>query len=144
MHVGAYSVPVPNGLDTSEGISIAVRPEDLVIDNSSNGAGSSALWHGTIDQSIDLGHYRKVLVIVPGLFPDENAAIAHRVKLYLPKSADVHEGEKVSLHPTRYLIYSDQAQPIQIVNKLNRNENENRRDDLSGVAIASEQLRNAG
>lgn len=143
LHVGAYSVPVPNGLEASEGISIAVRPEDLVIDAASNGTGSSSLWHGAIDQSIDLGHYRKVLVVVPGLFPDENAAIAHRVKLYLPKSADVHEGDKVSLHPTRYLIYSDQTQPIQIVNKLNRNENENRRDDLPGIAIASEQLRNA-
>lgn len=140
MRIGQYTLRVPEGLDSSERVSIAVRPEDLVIEPSANGANAGALWHGTIDQSIDLGHYRKVLVIVPGLFGDENEAIGHRVKLYLPKSMDVHEGEQVALYPTRYLVYSNQAQPIQVVNKLNRNENENRRDDLSGVAIAADQL----
>lgn len=140
LRVGQYALRVPDGLETSEDISIAVRPEDLVLDATTNGANGAELWQGTIDQSIDLGHYRKVLVIVPGLFADENAARVHRVKLYLPKSTDVREGDTVALHPARYLVYSNQPQPIQVVNKLNRNENENRRDDLSGVAIAAEQL----
>ena len=78
---------------------------------------SSAVWHGTIDQLIDLGHYRKALVIVPGLFRDEVAAMTHRLKVYMPKATDMKEGDRVALYPTRYLVYPERGQPIEVRNQ---------------------------
>jgi hypothetical protein len=97
-----------------------------------------------VDQSIDLGHYRKVLVVVPGLYGDEATAAAHRLKVYLPKSADAKEGEPIALYPTRYLVYSDRGQPTEVRNQLNRNPDASRRDDLASVTLTTEQLANSG
>ena len=96
---------------------------------------SSAMWHGTIDQLVDLGHYRRALVLVPGLFRDEATAAAHRVKVYLAKSSDAKEGDKVALYPTRYLVYSDRAEPIEVNNQPFRSLDENRRDDIARSAL---------
>ena len=72
LRIGRYSLHAPAVLNGGSKLSIAVRPEDLLVVQPDQVTDSSLLWQGTIDQSIDLGHYRKVLVVVPGLFPDEH------------------------------------------------------------------------
>jgi putative spermidine/putrescine transport system ATP-binding protein len=144
LRVGQYALRAPQALNGNEQVTIAVRPEDLSVTAEANGSGGDMMWKGIVDQSIDLGHYRKVLIVVPGLFADENTAIGNRLKVYLPKATDVREGDRVALSPNRYLVYADQAQPVQVLNYVDANGNEIRRNDLSGIAVSAEQLRNAG
>ncbi len=144
LRIGNYTLRAPEGLKSGEQWSIAVRPEDIIVSASEDSTDKPGVWKGTVDQSIDLGHYRRVLVFVPGVFGDQDNAIANRLKVYLPKSVQVQEGDQVTLYPTRYLIYSDQAQPMEVVNQANKNVNEPRRDDLNRIAIATEQLTNSG
>ena len=117
LRVGQYALRAPDELNIGDGLSVAVRPEDLSVGAPTSSPNSSAVWHGTIDQLIDLGHYRKALVVVPGLFRDENTAAAHRLKVYMAKSAEVSEGDPVALYPTRYLVYSDRDTPIEMRNQ---------------------------
>ena len=135
LHVGRYALRAPEHLDNQYGFSIAVRPEDFAFGTPGASTDSSSLWQGTIDQSIDLGHYRKVLVVVPGLFGDETAALAHRLKVYMPKSTEAREGDRVALYPTRYLVYTDHAQPIEVRNQPERTPDENRRNDISRASV---------
>jgi putative spermidine/putrescine transport system ATP-binding protein len=144
LQVSQYTVDAPASFNSEGDVSIAVRPEDFIFAPPSGVDGASEMWRGTIDQSIDLGHYRKVLVVVPGLFKDEATALSHRLKVYMPKSAEAKEGDAIGLYPTRYLIYSDHAQPIEVRNPTSRNLDENRSDNLASVAISSEQLAHSG
>jgi putative spermidine/putrescine transport system ATP-binding protein len=115
--IGQYSIKAPEGLDSTDKVSIAVRPEDFLPIEPDQVSDTSFLWQGTIDQSIDLGHYRKVLVVVPGLFPDEATAVSHRLKIYTPKASELKEGTHIWLYPTRYLVYSDREEPIEVHNQ---------------------------
>ncbi len=137
LHIGQYALRVPDGLTSGEKLSVAVRPEDLLPIDPDQAPGGVDLWQGTVDQSIDLGHYRKVLVVVPGLFPDEDTAMLHRLKVYMQKSADVKEGDKLWLYPTRYLVYPDQAEPVEVRNQALRVSNENRRNGLPNTPITA-------
>lgn len=130
LHINKYAVDVPSNMASGEKINIAVRPEDLVMLEPGQGADSSCLWQGTVDQSIDLGHYRKVLVVVPGLFADETTALAHRIKVYIPKSSEAEEGSQIWLYPTRYLVYLDNNEPIEVHNQALKTVDDNRRDDF--------------
>ncbi len=142
LRIGQYSVKAPANLSADAGISIAVRPEDFSF-GAAGRSDSTEPWLGTIDQSIDLGHYRKVLVVVPGLFPDQATAMMHRVKVYMPKAAEAREGDSIALYPRRYLVYADHIQPLEIRTDLTSTD-ENLSDNLARVAIASEQLANSG
>ncbi len=133
LHTGQYTLRAPAGLPGSDSLSIAVRPEDLIPVETDQAPDPSTLWQGTVDQSIDLGHYRKVLVVVPGLFPDEDTAIKHRLKVYMPKSTELREGERVWLYPTRYLVYAGSGEPIEVRNQPLRMSHENRSSDLTRV-----------
>src|SRR5581483_1141138 len=144
LRVGQYTLRAPQELNGSEQLTIAVRPEDLSVTAETDSSDSRALWKGIVDQSIDLGHYRKVLVVVPGLLGDEQTAIGNRLKVYVPKATDVREGDRIALYPNRYLVYADRMQPVQVLNAPDANGNETRRNDLSGIAVSAEQLRNAG
>jgi len=140
LRIGQYTLKAPEGLAAQSGVSIAIRPEDFVIGEGS--AGVPTGWQGTIDQSIDLGHYRKVLVVVPGLFNDETTAVAHRIKVYMPKSVQARAGDRIALTPARYLVYSDtaatpNAQPIEVRNQALRTMDDNWRDDQPRTAIPS-------
>ncbi len=145
LRTGKYTLRMPPGLEGSDALSVAVRPEDLALADPGQSPDSSALWQGTVDQSIDLGHYRKVLVVVPGLFPDQETAMKHRLKVYLPKSAEVHEGEQVWLYPMRYLVYANggepaampAALPVEVRNQPLRSGNENRSGDLTRITKAA-------
>ena len=117
LRIGQYALPAPDKLASGESLSVAVRPEDLIAVEPGQAPDPASVFEGTIDQSIDLGHYRKVLVVVPGLFQDEATAMMHRLKVYRPKAAEAKEGERIRLYPTRYLIYPDNEAPIEVRNK---------------------------
>lgn len=144
LRIGQYTLQAPGASAASEELSIAVRPEDFTFRVGGAPGGVENAWVGTVDQAIDLGHYRKVLAVVPGLFQDDATALAHRLKLYMPKATDVKEGDTIALSPTRYLVYSDRAQPAEIRNPTLRTLDENRRDNLSSVAISAEQVTRTG
>jgi putative spermidine/putrescine transport system ATP-binding protein len=142
--IGQYRVQAPPNWNNDEGVSIAVRPEDFIFGAPTANSNASQMWRGTIDQSIDLGHYRKVLVVVPGLFQDETTALMHRLKVYMPKTADAKEGDAIALYPTRFLVYSDHGQPTEVRNPDARTTDENLRDDLASTIVTSEQLAKSG
>lgn len=119
LHIGRYSLDAPKDLGDSADVSVAVRPEDLILVPSGASANSDRVWQGTIDQAIDLGHYRKVLAVVPGLFDDMEKATAQKIKVYVSKATDVHEGDPIALSPSRYLIYSGQSGPCEIRTQVN-------------------------
>jgi putative spermidine/putrescine transport system ATP-binding protein len=125
LRVGQYTFRTPPNLNGGESTTVAVRPEDLRVSTPAGGGGeatnSSLTWQGSVDQSIDLGHYRKVLVVVPGLFGDEATALLHRVKVYVPKAVDLKEGDQITLYPARYLVYADRAEPIEVRNQPDGN-----------------------
>jgi len=107
----------PKNLNGMGNLSIAVRPEDLLPVNPGDAASDSNLWKGKIFQSIDLGHYRKILVDVPGLIDPEGASIKRFLKVYTIKSHAGKEGDEIWLYPSRYLVYSDQEKPIEVRNQ---------------------------
>jgi putative spermidine/putrescine transport system ATP-binding protein len=137
LHIGLYTLPAPAGLTTSEKLSVAVRPEDLMSIEPNQAPENVNLWQGTVDQSIDLGHYRKVLVVVPGLFPDEDTAMLHRLKVYMPKSSDVKEGDRVWLYPTRYLVYGEQEEPVEVRNQALRTMQGTPRSDFPNTTVTA-------
>ena len=137
LHIGQYTLRVPAGVDGGEKLSVAVRPEELIPIEPNQAPDGQTLWQGTVDQSIDLGHYRKVLVVAPGLFPDEDTAMLHRLKVYMPKSADIKEGDKLWLYPTRYLVYLDQQEPVEVRNQALRIINENRRNGFPNTPVTA-------
>ncbi len=57
----------------------------------------------------------------------------------MPKSAEAKEGDTVALYPTRYLVYAERGQPIEVRNQPDRNPDENRRDNLSRSTLAAGQ-----
>ena len=141
LRIGQYRLSAPASLNGSTAPSVAVRPEDITLVEPNHAPDLASLWEGKIDQSIDLGHYRKLLVVVPGLFPDEATAVVHRLKVYTAKSAEVKEGDTVWLYPTRYLVYAEREDPVEVRNQALRAVGDNRRDDLSRFAsTAGEEL----
>jgi putative spermidine/putrescine transport system ATP-binding protein len=137
LRTGKYLLRAPANLANAEKLDIAIRPEDLLSVKPESVADKSLLWEGTIDQSIDLGHYRKVLIVVPGLFPDEATAVTHRLKMYAQKSAEMNEGDKVWLYPARYLVYPDGKEPIEM-----RNQSIGAQAEVRASGIASSPLNN--
>jgi hypothetical protein len=135
LRVNQYALRAPDGVDGA--LNVAVRPEDITVSAPTASPNSSAMWHGTIDQLVDLGHYRRALVLVPSLFKDESDAAIHRLKVYMPKATGFKEGDQVALYPSRYLVYSDKSQPIEVLNQPFRSLDENRRDDLSRTAVSA-------
>ena len=114
LRLGRHSVPIPAGLGADDPMTVAVRPEDLTLIEPRGIDYAGALWQVHIDQSIDLGHYRKVLAFAPGLFADADAARQTRLKIYLPKAFAAREGETLWLRPTRYLVYAGAAEPVEV------------------------------
>ncbi|MBX3084145.1 MAG: ABC transporter ATP-binding protein [Anaerolineae bacterium] len=98
IRVGSY---VLQGAGDSGSVTVAIRPEDLVLVD----AGHPQAWHGAIEQLMDLGHYRKALIHVPGI---------GALKVYLSKSTVVEEGASIALRPQRYLIYQEGRDPIEM------------------------------
>jgi putative spermidine/putrescine transport system ATP-binding protein len=82
-------------------VTVAIRPEDVSIVNPQD----ADAWHGEIEQIIDLGHYRKLLVKAEGV---------STLKVYAPKAFDLSEGQRIGLRPTRYTIFRDGTTPVEV------------------------------
>ena len=109
VHLGAVSLKAP-GLSMTGDTTVAIRPEDVTI---STGDVTSGIWRGQVTQLSDLGHYRKVLVTVDKL-PQAQGSLANGLKLYLPKSVSLAEGELIGISPTRFLLYQGGAVPTEV------------------------------
>ena len=96
LNIGGRSLPAPAGLHSAKA-TVAIRPEDLALMPSLT-HDQPGTWLGNISQLMDLGHYRKAIVDVPG---------TGSVKVYLSKSIEIAEGDAVALYPMRYLVYPD-------------------------------------
>jgi putative spermidine/putrescine transport system ATP-binding protein len=99
--VGEHRLQARDGAHYNGAVTLAIRPEDFTL---SDGADAGA-WRGEIEQVIDLGHYRKALVTIPGL---------PTLKVYLPKAREFSEGETLALTVSRCLIYRDGAAPVEL------------------------------
>lgn len=99
IRLGEQTLTVPSA--GSGAVTVAIRPEDFALMPSAD----HTTWSGHAEQVIDLGHYRKALVNVPGV---------GRVKVYLSKSHDAAEGEHLALYPTRYLVYREGHAPVEV------------------------------
>lgn len=99
--IDPYRMPVPSGNEYSGDVTLAVRPEDLVIVP----VGNQSAWNGYVEHVIDLGHYRKVLVRT------EHIGV---LKVYLSKAVEVREASTLALQPTRYTIFRDRQAPIEV------------------------------
>ena len=106
VRIGERGLPAPAGL-THGSLKVAIRPEDIaLVPATTNSPGT---WPGQLTQLSDLGHYRKAFVDVGGI---------GTLKLYLPKSTAVNEGDTVALYPTRYLVYPQDNPPIEVKRTL--------------------------
>jgi len=99
--VGEATLPAPTEADDSCAVTVAVRPEDLALTD-------AGVWHGTVEQIVDLGHYRKGSIAIPSMKPATT-------KIYLPKSSALAVGDAVSIAPTRYLVYRDGQPPSEVI-----------------------------
>ncbi len=85
-------------------VTVALRPEDLVV-VSDTYSGVNGTWKARVDQVMDLGHYRKVLVDVPQM---------GELKIFVSKSMHVNEGDRISIAPMRYLVYYGDKAPVEV------------------------------
>lgn len=102
VRIGTRSLPAPANL-AQDGLKVAIRPEDIAVVDATNSARDA--WPAQVTQVSDLGHYRKAFVEVVGIDP---------LKLYLPKSVPINEGDTITLYPTRYLIYPPDLPPVEV------------------------------
>jgi putative spermidine/putrescine transport system ATP-binding protein len=115
LHVGAQSLTLPATINGDQPLTVAIRPEDFAVlpDPGPTGRGApepSSRWQGMVEQTMDMGHYRKILVSLPGL-PDP-------LKAYLPKTLPVTENAPIALYPLRYLVYQGDNAPVEVVRTL--------------------------
>jgi putative spermidine/putrescine transport system ATP-binding protein len=100
LKIGETTLTAPDSYNGP--VTVAIRPEDIAVVAET----TPDAWRGTIDHLIDLGHYRKAIVLVPGL---------GELKVYLPKSATFTEGNPITLATGRYLIYRADKPPIEVI-----------------------------
>lgn len=103
LSLGDKTLEAPANQDNSGSVTVAIRPEDLALISSTSNRDD--LWKGQVEQMMDLGHYRKALVNVPGV---------GLLKVYLSKSMSYKEGDSLALYPMRYLVYRDGQSPIEV------------------------------
>jgi putative spermidine/putrescine transport system ATP-binding protein len=102
--LGSFALPTTNAASAvaaSGAVTVAIRPEDIGVTH----ADHPEAWLGQIEQIIDLGHYRKALVTLPGV---------GTAKVYLSKAHEGGEGDTLPLFVRRFLIYHDGAPPIEV------------------------------
>lgn len=106
LHIGSNRLSMPDSLARTTDLMVAIRPEDFLFVPASERADQDSLWHGTVETTMDMGHYRKVLVNVPD--------IAEPLKTFLPKSIQVHDEDTIALRPLRYLVYQGEEAPVEV------------------------------
>jgi putative spermidine/putrescine transport system ATP-binding protein len=95
------SLPAPEAAPYEGDVTVAIRPEDFTL----SGAHEPGAWSGEIEQAIDLGHYRKALVRVAAL---------PILKINVPKSYELREGQPLAVQPVRYLVYHGNHSPVEV------------------------------
>ncbi len=105
LKVGPYTLPAPNGVTGDGTLTIAIRPEDLSLTPAATVTKNGDAWPGVVEQLMDMGHYRKSIISVPGV---------GRIKVYLPKALSISEGDNVRLSPERYLVYQNGQAPLEV------------------------------
>ncbi|MCB0188351.1 MAG: TOBE domain-containing protein, partial [Caldilineaceae bacterium] len=106
LQIGAQRLALPDGPRDSATMTVAIRPEDFTLLPDTTVVDEADLWRGMVEQTMDMGHYRKVLVSLPG--------ITEPIKSYMPKTQPITEGETVLLYPQRYLVYQGDGEPIEM------------------------------
>jgi len=107
LQVGAQSLALPEKISGDQALTVAIRPEDFTVLSAPAPTDDGQYWLGAVEQTMDMGHYRKVLVSLPGL--------SEPMKTYLPKTLSVAENEPIRLYPLRYLVYQGNGAPIEVV-----------------------------
>ena len=102
LQMGALSLPQAPAARHDVEPTVAIRPEDFDISLKSDGDG----WSGVVEQAMDMGHYRKLLVAPADAQPP--------FTVYAAKSLPVEEGVAVSVQPARYLIYAGDEAPQEV------------------------------
>ncbi len=110
LQMGAQRLALPAGPRESKTVTVAIRPEDFALLPTTTTVAEADLWRGTVEQTMDMGHYRKVLVGLPG--------ITEPIKSYIPKTQPISEGETVTLYPQRYLVYQREDEPLEVQRPL--------------------------
>jgi putative spermidine/putrescine transport system ATP-binding protein len=106
LRVGPQTLRRQRPLGSGSSLTVGIRPEDFSVVPSTAQVNSSDVWRGRVEQTMDMGHYRKLLVDVEGF--------AEPIKAYLAKSIDVHKNETIALYPTRYLVYNGSETPVEV------------------------------
>ncbi|MBI1296037.1 ATP-binding cassette domain-containing protein [bacterium] len=106
LHVGKQTLRRQRPVSSGSSLTVGIRPEDFSVVPSTAQVDGSDVWRGRVEQTMDMGHYRKVLVDVEGF--------AEPIKAYLAKSIDVHKNETIALYPNRYLVYNGAEMPVEV------------------------------
>lgn len=109
LQMGQQRLLMPEDAAHGQSFTVAIRPEDVAVvpatDSSVEGG-----WRGNVEQTMDMGHYRKVLVSLEG--------IEEPLKAYIPKVQPIADNDSVVLHPQRYLVYSGDRNPVEMQRPL--------------------------
>lgn len=97
------TLSLPPGMQGNASLTVAIRPEDFQVTVPSE----PGMWTGEVEQTMDMGHYRKVLVTLAGA--------SAPVKVFMAKSMEVRERQTIGLTPLRYLVYVEGSEPVEVV-----------------------------
>ena len=97
------TLSLPSSMPADASMTLAIRPEDFQVTKSS----AQGVWTGNVEQTMDMGHYRKVLVSL--------TEAAKSVKVFTTKSMQIREGQTIGLTPLRYLVYAEGSEPVEVV-----------------------------
>lgn len=89
---------------------MGVRPEDFAVLPATSSVDEADTWRGHVDQIMDMGHYRKLLISI--------AEVDEPIKVYASKSVPLNEGTNITLYPLRYLIYQGDEAPVEVKRQL--------------------------
>lgn len=102
--IGPLELEAPAGV-VDGSVSVAIRPEDLaLLPTYHEGA-----LRGVVEQSSDLGHYRRAIIDVGEI---------GTLKIYLPKSYHPEEGAEVFVYVQRALVYQGNEIPREVKRPL--------------------------
>lgn len=104
LRLGEYLLEATTPANGTGDVTVALRPEDLLVVPDSY-SGPNEAWKARVDQVMDLGHYRKLLVDIPQI---------GELKIFVPKSMLVNEGDQLTIAPMRYLVYSGDKVPFEV------------------------------
>lgn len=107
LRMGQQILPCPTEMHGSDGLTVAIRPEDFAVEIPEPSSSSADIWRGEVEQAMDMGHYQKALISSPGM--------NEPLKVFIPKTLAVREGVQVALQPVRFLVYQDGQRPVEVI-----------------------------